>query len=301
VASIDELSIADFSIALDLARLQSIRELARRRGVQPSQVSRAVTRIEKAFQTRLFERSVTGMVVTARGRVLMEHFARIHVQLDEARIDRGAPNAPIGIGSTAFLNTRLVAPAICSLNQSVAPELFRLVDFAPDDLVRYGISGAFVAAVHIGALDWPRSWQSKRVGQLPWCLYARPGHPLTKRRRCVEATVKEFPFVYPLYWTPSGFAYGNDNCPLKRQDRLTGTSSATAEAALAIVANSDQLAYLPKILAKDDVSRGHLAQIKVSGWMAVSKPVYLSVREDAVSKKHFDELSRATERRLLDR
>ncbi|HUP58622.1 MAG TPA: LysR substrate-binding domain-containing protein, partial [Bdellovibrionota bacterium] len=77
-----------------------------------------------------------------------------------------------------------------------------------------------------------------------------------------------------------------DHCPLSWRERLKGHEASTAETALAIVAETDQLAYLPELMTRRAVEEGRVVEIPVEGWPTVHKDIYLSARSDVVSK-HF--------------
>lgn len=294
-----KLSLGDLETILALERSSSIRELARRMEIPPSQVSRTVTKVERAFGVRLIERAVSGIVLTERGRQVTEQLTKAKEHLDSARLESTrAKGRLIAIGGSAFLNTLLMAPAVCSLQLPEAQ--WRLLDLAPDELVSKGIRGAFVLGIHISKLQWPRTWKTKKIGAVAWKLYASALHEIHSHRTqnksntiVSEEVVRKFPFVQPVYWTHSGLTFGNDFCPLRRERRLQGTAVSTADTALAVIRASDNLAFLPSIAAEPWVGLGHLKEITVADWPAVDRTVFLSAHGEGISKSLFEAIAQA--------
>jgi DNA-binding transcriptional LysR family regulator len=291
-----KLTLRDVEIVRDLGRLNSLRELARRLAMEPSQISRIVARVEKALGFKVLERSVTGIVLTERGRQAVERFSEVCALLEETQANRTQEAPSIAVGGATFLNSRLVAPVTTTLASLAVT--WRLLDVQPDDTVMMGLRGAFTVATHLGKMEWPRTWVSKKVGVVPWSVFARRGHPLTAKRGVDEKDLAAYPFIFPVYMSPSGLAYGNDHCPLPRDKRRAGTATASADAGLAVLRSSDQLGFLPEIVARDLVRFGEVVAIPVRGWASVARPYFLSARSESVSRKTFDLLAEGLAARL---
>lgn len=267
----------------ELGRLGSIREVARVHRLDPSRISRLVAAFETQYRTKLVERSAEGVRYTEHGLAMKTRFESIltaaHLGLAEV-----APAASsLAIAATAFLCTRVVAPLVAKVTPLLPDLRFRLMDFAPDELVAHGIQGAFEGAVHIGRLDWPRAWVSTEAGRLTWQLFARSKHPLARRKHVTVDELRRFRFTQPVYWTRGKLELGNDHCPLPRAERTAGTSTSTADAAIAVIRDNDELAFLPEILCREEVTRGILSPIRVRGWPAIHNPLFATFRSDAVT------------------
>ena len=65
---LDDLRVADLSTVLIVHRLSSVTASARHLGVTPSQVSKAVSRVERHLGATLFNRSAKGVAFTDAGR-----------------------------------------------------------------------------------------------------------------------------------------------------------------------------------------------------------------------------------------
>lgn len=110
-----------------------------------------------------------------------------------------------------------------------------------------------------------------------------------------ESDVRKYPFVYPIYWSRAGLILSSDNCPLKKGHRLQGCGTATAEAALAVIVNSLQVAFLPEILCRGERS---VKEVYVEEWGDVKKQVYLTARADLIQKKMMSSLIESMSRLL---
>jgi len=64
-----------------------------------------------------------------------------------------------------------------------------------------------------------------------------------------------------------------------------GFGTATADAAIVLAEKSDQLAFLPEIIARDRLKRRTLKRIYVKNWPTVKRTVYLSMRTDTVTER----------------
>ena len=288
-----DISLNELEVFLEVAKTGSIRETARRFHSEPGQVSRLIKRLEGKMGSRLINRSPTGVALTQQGTSAVETASAIIRSADElaslARDDEDEKHRIYGIGATSFLSARLLSPVA---GRFLAPEhgfRLRLLDIVPNQMIPYALKGAYDLALHIGELDWPRSWQSQLIGPMRWQLFAGPGVDL--HARCSVQAVKEFPFVLPVYWTSEGLVEGNDQCPLRPSQRRAGVATSSAETALGVLKASTQVAFLPEILARDAVKAGELRSIQVKEWKPVVRQVYLTVRTDIVPQKLFSTLT----------
>lgn len=89
------LSIDDFALIARVAELRNLSAVARERDVPPSQVSRALARIEKLCGARLVHRSTHGLSLTEEGESVAAHGAQLltvaeHLQAELAERQGGA-------------------------------------------------------------------------------------------------------------------------------------------------------------------------------------------------------------------
>lgn len=93
---------------------------AERMGTAPSNISRAVARLEQALQTQLFTRTTRVVKLTETGRVLIDHFRRLVSERNEAfalLAQAGEPQGVLRITSPVALGERFVAPAMMQLSR----------------------------------------------------------------------------------------------------------------------------------------------------------------------------------------
>lgn len=289
---VSQISIRELEVFLEVVRTKSIRETARRSHVEPGQVSRLIKRLEEKIGVRLMERNASGISLTQHGTAAVQSAEAILRESSELSVmSRGSEYAKqkiLGFASASFLCARMLAPIVGKLaDNDEAPHL-RLIDVAPDQMISLGLKGAFDLALHVGQLDWPRSWHQEEVGQISWHLYASQRSAVPTKYSV--STIKKCSFIYPIYWTNEGLIEGSDQCPLPLSQRNLGIATSTAETALAVLKHSNQLAFLPDILAKSSVDSREIFQISVREWKPVVKKLFLTVRTDVVPNKFFKNL-----------
>jgi DNA-binding transcriptional LysR family regulator len=286
--------LRDLEIFEEVARARSIREVARRLDSTAGQVSKSIQNLERLVGTKLFRRSVSGVLLTSQGKDLQEI---VHELLESgAKIESLVSNRNkakfakvLAVAGTSFLNTHFTIPTTCRFAAAGNSTVFRFLDLAPDQVVSVGIRGGFDIAVHYGTLNWPNTWVTKRLGKSRWVLCARLDHPLPKRPSLKQ--VLECSFVVPTYWTSEGLVHGNDQFPLPISKRKSGYETATADAAIPILLNTDQIAFLPNLLVRSFIQSQDLRELRVEDLPAIEKEMFLSAKSDVVPDSVFQGLS----------
>jgi len=284
--SLSDLTIREIELFVLASKTQSLREVSRQSGLLPGHVSKIMKRLEVKMNQKLFIRSAQGVSLTPEGLELLE-IARKVSELAQgfspSRNNEKNREKLSTIGSISFITTNVLAPRIAIWKKSIRNTRFRLIEFTHNDLVAQGLKGAFELAVHIEKLEWTQSWESYSLGKLKWKLYGRAGHPLGQH--CSERQVSHYPFVVPSGWSPSGYYTGEDFCPLSPGQREKGDEASTAETALRLCVQSDQVTYVPEVLAESFNREKSVSEISVKGWPQVKKEIFLSVKTDVVSKR----------------
>lgn len=293
------LNLYEIELLVGLARTRSIRELARRQQLPPSQISKAVKRLENKTDTKLIERSVHGVQLTHEGLRLLPIFKDILTRAADLRetVATAASQSVLGVGSTSFLINHLLIESLSKTTFGKQVR-FRFLEIGPDQFTTAGLRNAFEIAFHFGRVDWPGTWHQEKIGEVGWSLCCASSHPLAKAKSVTARDVLKQRFVLPAYWTQEGFSLGTDGCPIPVEKRLKGHETSTAEAAIALVRMSDQVAFLPDILIRTYSLLGEVKRLEVRGWGPGARPLYLAVRADLVSKKLFAEISEAVRKRL---
>jgi DNA-binding transcriptional LysR family regulator len=236
---------------------------------------------------QLFKRTSSGIILTPDAMEVLEKIEQI-CEISEGIKSIGKnisqDQVPLWtIGSISFLITYLLAPTVDILRKSTSKKMrLRLIEFTHNDLVAHGLKGAFDIAIHIEKLEWTHAWHSVLLGELSWKLYGRVDHPLGKN--CEERDILKFPFIVPTEWSAHRYTMGDDHCPVPVRLRPKGDEAATAGTALELCRNSDQLTFIPEILARGWHARDELTEIKVKEWRPIKNEIYLSVKADVIPR-----------------
>lgn len=292
--AISSIKIRDLEIFLEVSRAKSIREVSRRLNLSPGKVSKSIQALEAKLGTKVYKRSATGVLPTAEGAEILEIAnSMVHGvdKIKELLSGRGKSKIKktLAVASTSFLNTHLTVPVTSRFAQKLEDHSFRFLDLAPDQLVPVGLRGGFEIAVHYGAIAWPSTWLSRKLGKSNWVLACRTGHPLSKKPNLKK--ILEYAFVAPVYWTNEGLKKGNDQFPVPSSKRKLGYETATADAAIAIIEQTNQLAFLPEILARQFVAKKTIRVIECSDLKEIDRELFISVRSDLVTETLFNGLA----------
>lgn len=284
---LDDIKFREIQLFLALIRLRSVRELARQTHMQPGQVSKLLQSLEKKLGFPLVERSMGGIRPTPKALELLPQLERIN-SLKEKLADSYQSEDPIQtltLASSSFFSTYVVPAAIRELRSQDLK--VRVIDLPPTQFISAALRGTFEYCIHAQPLDWPRTWTTEEIGSMPWRIYSRKGHPVLKTPSLKE--VLRYPFVVPIYWTSDGVQNGDDECPVPANRRKRGHETATAASAAEIMKVTDQLGFLPDLVAQ----KHQLEAVPVPGWKPLKKPVYLSVKNSTVKQRQFELLTRA--------
>lgn len=169
------LSLDDFALFARVAELRNLSAVARERAVPPSQVSRALARIERLCGVRLVHRSTHGLSLSDEGESLAAHGAQLLAiaQELEGALDerRGDPSGLVRLATSPVLAMHLL-PALAPLLER-HPRL--RVEIAADDrlvdMAREGID----VAIRTGE---PRTdgLVARPIGEHSRALYASPAY-----------------------------------------------------------------------------------------------------------------------------
>jgi DNA-binding transcriptional LysR family regulator len=293
-----DIRLKDIELLIELFHIKSVRELARKCGTSPGQMSKLIKSLELKLGFRLLNRSSYGVEPTAEAKNilgLLEQMHELHFQIAGHRRKESKENL-LSFSSTSFLSTHLLPSVFSSFTKKSPEARFRLVDLPPNQFTSVGLRGGFQLCVHLNELDWPKTWTSIEVGTITWDLYCRAHHPVLKD----QGDVLDYPFVYPVYWSDEGVQFGNDNCPINIRKRRRGHETSTALAAAELVRLTDNLGYLPNLLTKTLLERGQLCRISVKSWKGKTQTVYLTVKNDFVKQHTFLQIKDLLQKELTE-
>ncbi len=275
-----EVRLGDLVTFLAVLRSESISNAARELGVTPSQVSKAVTRLELVWNVRVLSRSSRGVTLTEAG-----HRARRHVEEAIAHLR--------SIGDELYA-TRLTIAGPSSLIEALlptiaihTPEIQVRGLVLPSQLLRAdaGENLFDVALLTADRARLPPSWVSVAIGDLRQALFGTPALAGRLGPQPVPiARLRTVPFVVPVYNADGRYIGVSDDCPLPLSDRLVGHQAQTISLGLALAAGTDQLLFGPVVAAHDHVRAGALVEIHVQGW-DVRDEVYLACNGERVMSR----------------
>jgi DNA-binding transcriptional LysR family regulator len=276
-----DLRVADLLTFLAVVRSSSLTAAARERRVTPSQVSKAITRVETHFTRKLVERGSRGVVLSEAGRLLAPALEAIVTQLEAARA-ASPDGAEITLGAPSYLQTSLL-PVLGSAAANVRIRSFEL----PPSLLRANAQddGFDILLIPGGGEHLPGSWVSEQVGEIRRGLFASPvlRQKLGKGAVSIER-LAEVPFIIPIFRQQGRVVPVDDDFPLPRAQRKIGHQVQTFLVGLEVAAQTEQLAFGPAIAAHRHVSSGALVEIPIEGY-AVTDPLTFACNVDRVSAR----------------
>jgi DNA-binding transcriptional LysR family regulator len=273
-----DVRIGDFETFLVVRRTESITGAARELGVTPSQVSKAMARLEQLLQMRLLLRGARGVVLSADAVRATHHIEEIVRRASELRSSQTV--LELTVAAPSFLNALFLPeiaqglPGIRMRGIELPPALVRI--YAPENL--------FDVAMMLGQPQFPSSWICSRVGEIRKALYGAPAVVKRLGRQPIEpSALADTQFVVPIYAHNGQFLVADEGCPLF-QTRQVGHEVQTIALGLEMAARTDQVIFSPQMMAKDYVARGQLKVIEVAGW-DVREEMYLACNSDRILEK----------------
>jgi DNA-binding transcriptional LysR family regulator len=259
--------LADLLTLLAVQRTGSISGAARELRVTPSQVSKAIVRLERHFGVRLLCRGARGVSPTAAGREILPRVAKAVAELSATAIVRHqgvAPSLELTIAGPSYLVSR-VLPAVVAVLPGAR---VRVLELVPAHLRAFIAENLFDAAVVPGGIDnLPGAWTGDVAGSCRSGLFARPSFakrlgplPLSPDR------VRTLPFVGPVRVGGERLVAIGDDCPLPWEKRWIAHEAQTIGAALEFVSCTDHLVFGPVLAACRFLESGSLVELPVVGW-----------------------------------
>jgi DNA-binding transcriptional LysR family regulator len=280
-AGLSGLRFADLQTFVTVVRCRSISGAARQLQVTPSQVSKAVSRLEQQLGMRLLSRSARGASVTAAGQRIAPRVADVvaHTQrLQQA--GGGYPEAQT-VAAPAFLNDALFPQLVTRLSSL----RLRSIELPPGLDTALSTQSLFDIALTVGAERWPESWALTNVGAIVRGLFcSRERSRELGRMPLAPARLRDLPFITPAYSYRGQLVPGDDGCPMPMTDRRIGCETQTLSVALEVACRSSYLVFAPMIAARPFLKTSQLIEVAVQGW-DVRDPLYLACHADRVSAK----------------
>jgi DNA-binding transcriptional LysR family regulator len=273
--------LSDLNTLLAVQRTGSISGAGRELRVTPSQVSKAIARLERHFGVRLLSRGARGVSPTAAGRQVLPRIANAVAELRAtAAAGRGeSPAVELTLAGPSYL-IAAVLPSLVTLVPSVR---LRGLELPPAHLRAYVAENVFDVALAPGGVDnRPAAWSIDMVGFCRSALLARPA--LAKRLGPMPLTTdraRSLPFVGPARVSGERFAAVGDDCPLPWEKRWIALEAQAVATALEIVVRSDHVVFCPVLAASRFLASGELVEVPVIGW-DVQEPLHILCNGDRV-------------------
>jgi DNA-binding transcriptional LysR family regulator len=275
-----DLRLADILAYLAVRRAGSVTGAARELNVTPSQVSKAVSRLERQLSIRLLARGARGVSLTEAGLRILPHLEEItaRLRLLAANDEEQPKRAELTVAAPSYLHA-LFLPRIAEK----LPDLrLRGLELAPALVRVYAAENLFDLTLTVRLERLPAGWVSVPAGETRRSLFGSPRlvKQLGPQPIAVEA-LAGIPFISPVYSVNGQFVTVDDECPLAQHERTRGHEAQTIGLALELAARADQLVFGPAIAAQRYLELGVLAEVKVRGWR-VSEPLYVACNGDRV-------------------
>lgn len=171
-----DLQLDDLHLFARVATVGTLSAVARERDVPVSQVSRALTRMEKACGARLLNRSTHGLSLTAEGQTFRDYCLRMMGTLDELEGEFATqsrePRGTVRVAASTVIAQYQLVPSLPALAEK--HPLLRVdlqVGDAIVDMAREGIDIAIRTASTL-----PDTVVARQIGTLGRGLYASPAY-----------------------------------------------------------------------------------------------------------------------------
>jgi DNA-binding transcriptional LysR family regulator len=241
---------------------------------QPA-VSKQVKELEKAVQTRLFDRSPRGVRPTDAGKVMADYARRIFslaAEAEAAMADHSAlRRGSLAVGASPTLGTYLL-PQVLVYFRSRFPGIRVRLEVETSHVLRARLLDG---SLDLGLSEAEGPWSEVEAtvfGHDELVPVVHPGHPLARRRAVTPAALCAEPFVVR--------ETGSDMQSLAERSLAAAgfaifpvLSLASTEAVKQAVAAGLGVALVSRLAAAPDFAAGRLAVLRMKGF-SVRRPVY---------------------------
>jgi len=263
-----ELRLGDLATFLAVRRAGSISAAARELRVTPSQVSKAIARLESTLRMQLLSRGARNVGLSESGLRVLPHVEAAVARLLLVGRAHEESATELNVAAPSYL----LAAFVPAIERCLPERRVRGIELPPALLRAYSTEDFFDMALYAGATDGlPPAWSSVRVGSVRRALFASPE---TARRLGPEPVAPEalrtVPFVSPVYYADGQVVPADDDCPLPRTERVVGHQALAIGLALDLAAHTHHVVFGPVIAARQHVRAGLLTPVRVRGWDVVS-------------------------------
>src|SRR6185436_9373872 len=253
--------LADLMTFLAVRRQGTVTAAARELSVTPSQVSKAISRLEKALRWRLLARGSRGVTLTPSAIRATPLFEAALESLRRAR--RGA-DAPLEL--TVAAPSYLLSAMLPRMAQQLAPIRCRALQLSQAAVSASMSLDQFEVGLLTARVPLPGNWRGDEIGPMHSALYTTPATARSLKKPVTTAQLLPLPFVTPVSFSAGQWTPVQDGCPLPPNERLAGHEAQTISLALELAAETGQLIFGPALAAKEFVLSKRLVEVPVQGW-----------------------------------
>lgn len=283
----DDVTIGEISLLSELPQHHSLRALARSRNLDPVKLTRLVQGLETKLGAKILQRSNLGVRLTQEGVSLAQRALRLLADLRDFENARTTGpvqdyDSRLTVGSRGFLNVYLAACVLQALNRDGHIERgLTFVDLSPGESAEAARQGFLDITIGFETFELGTNWEFTKLGQLTWSIFGRLRHPLATGAKAADLV--HYRIANHCFWNGSHVVISDGLLKDRYGVRQLGHGTQTAQAALEIAASTDQLACVPRIVARDLLAAGRIVEISISGTEPIATEVYLGVRTDRVT------------------
>lgn len=274
-----DVRLADLMTFLAVRRQGTVTAAARELSVTPSQVSKAISRLERALRWRLLARGSRGVTLTPsaiRATPLFE------AALESLRRARRGIDAPLEV--TVAAPSYLLSAMLPRMAQALSPVRCRALQLSQGALSASLSLDQFEVGLLTAPVPMPNNWHADTIGTMHSRLFTTPASARALRKPVSVAQVLPLPFVTPVSFNAGQWTPVQDGCPLAPNERKAGHEAQTIALALELAAETGQLVFGPVLAAKPFLERRRLVEVPVQGW-DVAFDLILAVDADRVTQR----------------
>ena len=289
-----DLRAGDLMIFLSVARCESVSGAARELNMPPSQVSKAVSRLEEQLGLQLMVRSTRGITISDDGNRILPQFTTL-VQGVQDLDRRDNIETPVAVAAPSYMIT-WCAPHI---TRALPDTRVRAIEMAPALIRTLAAGNFFDVCLTLAEERLPEAWVSMQVGEMRLSCFGSPAlsEKLGTAPISIE-TIRSIPFVLPVYNANGVYVPVDDGCPLAPTQRTAGHEAQTMLLALEMAhASGEQLVYGPLMAAYPYLVDGRMVEIEVEGWNE-KVPVFVSCNADRIRAPQQKQIATAVQAAL---
>lgn len=279
LSDFEDLSIKDIRILADLPKISSIRSYARSKDVSAASISKRLKVIEAKLNLEILDRSTVGVSITSKGKTVT-NWARslLKNSIENSELF----NAPrenlkmeLTIGTRGFLNISVSSAFIYALGET---HTLKFIDLSPDDTFQLVRNKKLDITISFQSHKYGEDWQSTYVGKMEWVILKN--HQYKTPHIIKLEDLKNYPLVQATYWDGTSVISGEDFLDVPKLYKSFGHGVQTAQTAISVALNSNQLIYVPKICAQKEIESGDLDIVKIQGHQDFFNDIYLHYNID---------------------